>query len=378
MDRTISPPPCKRRRLNRSADALHLDENITVYSWNVNGISPFVQPFLQPTITSFFKTTGSARPIGDEGSVVPPASLRHVLQRHNWPTFLFLQEVKIKPGDTRTIDAVKEAVRPQEDDPTGFPDYTAHFCLLSDKHNARGFGGKVYGVCSIIRKDFYDAFVDKVRSVDWDSEGRLLITEVKSIAKRPKLALINIYAVNGTDSPYKDPDSGLIVGTRHDRKLRVHALLQAECQRLEADGFGCIIAGDLNIARSKADGFPNLRTHPMQHCVNRADFETRFMTSGSGKKAEQRTESRVDAANAEQAGLAMIDTFRHLHPGKKGYTYYPRTKAFGQSCDRVDMILISQSLVDRLKTAGMHETAAERGPSDHAPLFARLDFSDTT
>lgn len=70
----------------------------------------------------------------------------------------------------------------------------------------------------------------------------------------------------------------------------------------------------------------------------------------------------------------MVDTFRHLHPTRKGYTYYPRAKSFGASCDRVDMILVSRTLQSNLVKAGMHETEQERGPSDHVPLYAELLF----
>ena len=69
----------------------------------------------------------------------------------------------------------------------------------------------------------------------------------------------------------------------------------------------------------------------------------------------------------------MIDTFRHLHSEKKAYSFYPGTKAFGESCDRVDMRPISKSLKGQ---AGMHETPTERGPGDHVPLYAYLNFEE--
>lgn len=276
--------------------------------------------------------------------------------------------MKISPDDTATIAAVEKAVRRRSNEEANAPSYRAHFSLPSDKYNARGFGRKVYGVCSLIREDFYRRSVTAVRPVSWDQEGRFLVIETKATADVPKLAIINVYAVNGTDNPYKDPQTGKPSGTRHDRKLQVHALLQAECRRLEDDGFRCIVAGDLNIARAAVDGFPNLRTVPRQHCVNRADFEARFISAGDDAKSTQ------SAARDKVAGLGMIDTFRHLHPQKRGYTYYPRTKKFGDSCDRVDMILISKGLEPFLQEAGMHETSADRGPSDHVPLYAGLDF----
>jgi exonuclease III len=73
------------------------------------------------------------------------------------------------------------------------------------------------------------------------------------------------------------------------------------------------------------------------------------------------------------SSLGMVDTFRSLHPNTKGYSYYPRGRTFGESCDRVDMILCSQSLATKCTEAGMLATAADRGPSDHVPIFASFD-----
>ena len=292
----------------------------------------------------------------------------------DWPIFCFLQEVKINPDDKATIHAVERAVRKQATEPPEAQDYQAFFCLPNDKHNARGFGRKVYGVCTIVRRDFRDKYVEKICEVDWDVEGRFLVFETKATESMPKLALINVYAVNGTDNPYKDPVSGEIVGTRHDRKLRVHRLLQDECRKLEANGFGVVVAGDLNIARSTLDGYPKLRTFPRQHCINRADFEAKFFSCSRPPEPSLKRDRIVEDESLKDDGLGMIDTFRHLHPEKRAYTYYPRTRTFGQSCDRVDLIMISKTLKDHLREAGMHETPGERGPSDHVPLYARLEF----
>ena len=175
-----------------------------------------------------------------------------------------------------------------------------------------------------------------------------------------------------------------MTGTRHDRKLEVHKLLAAECRKLEADGFAVILAGDINIAIAPIDGFPNLRTFPPQHCINRADFQRRFLedkilsSNGASEEAakQQSGAAEPDRTSHEPCGLGMVDTFRHLHPETSGYTYYPRGRSFGESCDRVDMILISKSMQDSLMSAGMHETPAERGTSDHVPLCAKLRYSE--
>ncbi|CZT23917.1 uncharacterized protein RCC_09632 [Ramularia collo-cygni] len=354
---SISPPRLKRTRQGDGSSPV--PHALTIYSWNINGVGPF----LQPAISSFFPNPNDKQsPSGIN------ANLRDVLRKYAWPTMLLLQEVKIHPQDMATQRAIEKAVMPRAKTLPDEPAYKVHFCLPRDKFNARGFGRKIYGVCTIIREDYYDECVERVRDCEWDGEGRVLICETRAVGKVPKLAIINLYAVNGTERPYRDSETGQIIGTRHDRKLQVHMLLQAECRELEADGFRVILAGDMNIARTPLDGYPSLREHPRQHCINRADFEARFF--GTGRSAEDSSKSEVDH------GLGMIDSFRHLYPRRTGYTHYPRIsgKAFGSSCDRVDMILVSRQLKMYLTEAGMHETAADRSSSDHVPLFATLSF----
>lgn len=375
VETSVSPPRSKRRRLSMSGPTPTTYASghvISLYSWNVNGIGPF----LEPKITSYFRTQNGVHATAQ--TTKAHTCLRDVLRRHGWPTLLFLQEVKINVNDTATIRSLERAVKSDPSESAVEPDYIAKACLAS--HRAKGFGGKVYGVCSIIRKDFYDLHVVKVREVDWDVEGRILVIETAGDEQLPKLAIFNVYLVNGTDLPHKDPTTGELTGaSRHDRKIRVHELLAAEFAALQAEGFAIVAAGDMNIARSPIDGFPNLRTFPRQHCFNRADFEARFFRHGAeGVTPESANDEQAKKDKDGTAGLGMIDTFRELHPSTKAYTYYPRNKPFGESCDRVDMIITSASLKRHLVTAGMHETTQERGPSDHVPLYAEFSFDQVS
>lgn len=47
----------------------------------------------------------------------------------------------------------------------------------------------------MVRTDFYDAVVERVREVEWDVEGRFLICETRAFGSFPKLAIVNVYAV---------------------------------------------------------------------------------------------------------------------------------------------------------------------------------------
>lgn len=359
MDRDISPPPLKRRRLAVMPERQQNSQarSLQIFSWNVNGIAPFIQQ----SITTFFTPS---KPDTQE----PQASLRDFLRRHGFPTLVFLQEVKINPSDTATQNAVSRAIKRGASEPETNPDYVAHFCLPTDKYNATGFGRKVYGVCSIIRKDFADQHVQRMRTVDWDAEGRFSVIETKSEPRLPKLAIFNVYMVNGTDYPYKDSKTGIVRGTRHDRKIEVHRLLQQEVRRLELDGFQVIIAGDINIARAPIDGHPNLRNFPHQHVRNREDFSHRFLDDSNEDMETEASGSESQHVTKYDRGLDMVDTFRQLHPKEKAYSYYPRGRLFGESCDRVDMILCSRSLADACTEAGILATAADRGTSDHVPI----------
>ncbi|KAK6438020.1 hypothetical protein LTR95_005781 [Oleoguttula sp. CCFEE 5521] len=371
MTGAISPPPLKRRRIATETPVPHMATafvTIDLYSWNVNGMGPFVQQ----SITSFFKSTSKSGPSSADAS----PSLKEFLRSHSWPTLLFLQEVKIRADDTQTRRAVQRAVSRQAGEAEGTPDYVAHFTLPNDPHNARGFGGKVYGVCSIMRKGFSDKYVERVRDVTWDQEGRFSVIETKAVGNVPKMAIYNVYMVNGTDNPYKDALTGEVKGTRHDRKLAVHALLADECRKLVSEGYEVIVAGDINIARAPIDGYPNLRTSPQQHTLNRQDFERRFFGKvnldalAAGNRAEG-----LAAGHPPITGLGMVDAFRQLHPNTRAYSYYPRGRPFGSSCDRVDMILCTPRLAASC-TASILATPGHRGPSDHVPIQASFAFDE--
>lgn len=331
-----------------------------IFSWNVNGISPF----LQKPITSFFQASTSKKRTLQTKDAIPPASLRGFLHRHAWPTMLFLQEVKIATKDKQTQDAVQAAVNSRltsELTPdTKGPMYKTHFTLPNDRYNARGLrgNGQVYGVCSIIRSDLDEKYKVNVRTVDWDKEGRFSVVEV--ISDSAKVAIFNIYAVNGTENPYRDSTTGHDRGTRHDRKRQVHRLLAKECQELEKTGWDVLLAGDMNVAPDARDGFPKLRIYPHQHVLNRADFHANLLGDGGG----------------EGRGLQGVDIWRKMYGEERRYTYFSRGRLWGTSCDRVDYFVVGKKAWDKgcVKACGILDTEAERGPSDHVPIWADFEL----
>lgn len=336
--RSVSPPALKRRRIpiphstERVADTWPspaATDHVRIFSWNVNGIGPLLQQRL-----SF--------------EAAPLSPLRSFLKRHCWPQALCLQEVKINSKDTATQRRLQHAANQGRTDQE--PTYAVHFSLPRDKYNATGFGGRIHGVATLIRDDFASG-IRVTRRPDWDLEGRVLIQELEN-----RLAIINGYWVNGTSSPYRDPQTGQVTGTRHDHKLRFHQCMLQEVLKLESEGWHVILVGDMNVARARIDGHPNLRTSPVQHVQNRADFNAKFFTN--------------------EHGMHGIDVFRHLHGDEKKFTYRPRGRNWGDSCDRVDLIMVSRALVEDLDAVSgtdICDSALERGHSDHVPLWVSLD-----
>lgn len=415
MERDISPPPIKRRRKDEreeSKDFVQLETtarsgmlSIRIFSWNINGVQSFL-PSSSTPITSFFKPVSNQlkrdsdrEPLNKTSEPRKPPSvgspLRAFLSRHNWPEVLFLQELKINRQDQKTPTALLSALNTplgSNDPVTASSKYTLDVNLPRDKFNARGFGGKLYGVGTILREDFATRHVATVRHAEWDLEGRVSIVELQRPShgcserdigsgghserdtSRP-LALINVYAVNGTSAPYRSPENGQTVGTRHDHKISFHSKLRDECLQLEKRGFDVVVSGDLNVARGRLDGHPNLRTWPKQHCVNRADFNTKFF----GQDDNERADAYVGQDDVNSGGICFqgVDVFRALRAKERKYTYHPRGEnEWGSSCDRVDLIIASKSLYENggIDDTGILDSPQERGTSDHVPLWVKVKF----
>ncbi|KAL8654993.1 MAG: hypothetical protein Q9226_003215 [Calogaya cf. arnoldii] len=365
--RSVSPPPLKRRRIasvssSTSTTALQnspltlkiprprvkaspSQTDVSVYAWNINGVAPYLDQ--QPLIKNFFPTKSSTR-----SSTSPPSkpSLRACLKRWAFPQIVCLQEVKIAPSDTSSqasVRRVANSTSPSDDRPTEASRlYNAHFNLPRDKHNATGFRGKVYGVCTLVRRDVAES--STTNPVDWDLEGRVLVTELPDHG----IVVFNLYAVNGTTNPYRDPESGKTIGDRHMRKRIFHTQLRNECSRYESRGWDVVIAGDMNISQTPWDSYPQLRMGK-EHVINRQHFADTFM---KGK---------------DEGGLGMRDSFREVHGLERKYSYRPPGKVWGDSMDRVDLILVSEGT--KIKRADILDSELERGRSDHVPLWVEVE-----
>ncbi|KAL8685066.1 MAG: hypothetical protein Q9218_007995 [Villophora microphyllina] len=364
---SLSPPPLKRRRISRrrassstSSPQISLIPRtprpephsgskpaiLRVYSWNINGIAPYLDQ--QRPITKFFPTT-SSNSTSKSTNTPHPHSFRACFRRWSFPHIVCLQEVKVAPSDTSSQSSVRRIINTalNEDDPTNSSNrlYDAHFNLPRDKYNATGFGGKVYGVCTLIRRNLAPS--TSIKIPDWDLEGRVHILELRKYGT----VVFNVYAVNGTTNPYRSPESGKVIGDRHMRKRQLHEELRDECVRYEARGWHTVIAGDINISQTPLDSYPQLRMGK-EHQVNRAHFKECFL-------------------KAKEGGLGMRDSFRQVRGQERKYSYRPPGRKWGEGMDRVDLILVGRGV--ELKGADILDTEADRGTSDHVPLWVEVE-----
>ncbi len=123
----------------------------------------------------------------------------------------------------------------------GGPGYRVYFELPRDRFNARGWCGRVYGVCILVGGDL-GCEMRECRGVEWDLEGRVLIAEFvfgkEGIGEaEEKLVIVNGYWPNGTMNPWRDSQSGIIRGTRHDMKRCFHELMLEEVFKYQRKGW---------------------------------------------------------------------------------------------------------------------------------------------
>ena len=104
--------------------------------------------------------------------------------------------------------------------------------------------------CTASRRSFAAAGAAEVPP--WDLEGRVVVV------RKPGLAIVNVYAVNGTAKPYFD-ETGRVAGDRHQLKRRFQTSVMDLGRELRRDG-GVIMAGDWNVSRTAQDTYPRLRT----------------------------------------------------------------------------------------------------------------------
>lgn len=287
-----------------------------VVAWNIENLAPYL---------------GTSEHVPARATGTPPPALADVAAQLGSPHVLCLQEVRVRRSDAELIARVRAAL----------PGHDCGVALCDDPRNARFRGGRLYGVATYAR----DELGVQHSGVQWDREGRVLV----SLLARERLAIVNVYAVNGTFKPYFDHELGRLEGDRHGFKRRFNRRLMRMCQELRGLGLQLLLIGDWNISRSKLDTVPRLRTEP-PHAQARQEFNEEFIP-----------------------GLELVDVFRQLHPSARSYTWFNRRAAPGRlDAARVDFALISSALMPHVRDAGIWQAPELRFRSDHAPLYVDL------
>jgi exodeoxyribonuclease-3 len=155
------------------------------------------------------------------------------------------------------------------------------------------------------------------------------------------LRIASIYLPNG--NPVPSPN--------FDYKQGWMDRLVAHAQTLIGSGLPVVLAGDFNVVPTKFD----------------------IYNAGSWRfDAVLQPQTREKYARLLAQG--WTDATRHLHPGERIYSFWVNEAAFRRNAGfRMDFLLLSPSLVPRLREAGVDaEYRGREKPSDHAPVWIRL------
>lgn len=170
-----------------------------------------------------------------------------------------------------------------------------------------------------------------------DTESRYIEAAVNGVL------VTSIYAPNGNPQP----------GPKFAYKLAWLKRLAAHAADLQATGAPVVLAGDYNVVPTDRDIYP---------------------TTSWAKDALLQPESR--AAYAQILAQGWVDAVRRLHPDESLYTFwdYKRQRWERDAGLRLDHMLVSPSLVDRLRAAGVDRgVRGKENASDHAPVWIELE-----
>jgi exodeoxyribonuclease-3 len=151
-----------------------------------------------------------------------------------------------------------------------------------------------------------------------------------------------LYLPNGNPQP----------GPKFDYKLAWFDRLIKHAASLKRSGQPVILAGDYNVVPTDIDIYPS------------KSWDMDALLQPKSRAAYQRLLKQ-----------GWTDSVRALHPDERIYTFwdYKRDRWRRNGGLRIDHILLSPSIADRLKSAGVdREVRGWEGASDHAPAWAIL------
>jgi len=182
---------------------------------------------------------------------------------------------------------------------------------------------------------------DTTRALQW-YEGYEFLQEGRMLtAKFPTHLVINVYTVNAK------PELA-----RLQERLVWEEMLRKYIQLLHSEfQLPVILCGDLNVAHQDID-------------IHNPKGKSK--TPGFSKEEREAFSTLIQSCN-------MADTFRHLHPDTKKYTYWSN---YAKSRERnvgwrIDYVLVSNLIHGHILEA---ECLNEYGGSDHCPVLATFQL----
>lgn len=182
---------------------------------------------------------------------------------------------------------------------------------------------------------------DPTRILDWYNGYEFLQEGRMIAAKFPTHIVINVYTVNAK------PELARLA-----ERLVWEEMLRKYIQHLHTQfQLPIVLCGDLNVAHEDMDIY---------------NPKGKSQTPGFSKEEREAFSTLLKDCN-------MTDTFRHLHPDTKKYTYWSN---FARSRERnvgwrIDYVLVSNVIHEHILEA---ECLNEYGGSDHCPVLATLQI----
>lgn len=165
-----------------------------------------------------------------------------------------------------------------------------------------------------------------------DHEGRVLTLEFET------LYIVNVYVPNSQTGYIRLP-----LRLAWDEALRAHVTALQETKTV-------IVCGDFNVAYTEKDvGITDAKDFPGCSSQERESFQ-------------------------QLLSLGFIDSFRHLHPDERQYSWWAYTneaRSWNQGV-RFDYHLVSTSLAPHICSATTHRDVLG---SDHGPIGLELEYS---
>ena len=213
--------------------------------------------------------------------------------------------------------------------------------------DVRFFGQKSYnGVCLAFKKSRFIKCEQVIRNIpSWKDEQARVITCSLLINDLHRINFISVYVPNG--SSVEDP--------KFSYKLLFLQKLTGYVKQLLKDNDSLCMMGDFNIAPADIDVFnPDL-------------WREKILCSSKERKQFSEFEA-----------LLLADSFRLKNKEPNQYSWWDyRQGAFRKNAGlRIDHILLSKPLVSICSGVGIStDVRKHEKPSDHAPVWANLDFN---